>query len=96
MHFMQLIEREGSRAGMRSTAGVPWAAPLAIGMSLSGPSARRGVVDCALGCAAVVDRYEDGEAVVVGGVSWVFEDFMAAEALSREGALKADEEPVLV
>ncbi len=49
-----------------------------------------------MGCAAVVDRYEDGEAVVVGGVSWVFEDFMAAEALSREGALKADEEPVLV
>jgi hypothetical protein len=48
------------------------------------------VVDCAL-VGAVVDRYEDGDAMVVGGVSWVFENFMAPVALGRVGALKTEE-----
>lgn len=54
------------------------------------PSARRGVVDCAL-VGAVVDRYEDGDAMVVGGVSWVFENFMMPVALGRVGALNTEE-----
>jgi hypothetical protein len=87
---MHLIEREGFRAGTRSTAGVSWTDPWVIGMSLSGPSERRGVVDCAL-VGAVVERYEDGEARVVGGVSWVCERLMAPWAPGRVGALKPDE-----
>ncbi len=51
--LMHLIEREGSRAGMRSTTAVSWTDALGIGKSLSVPSARRGVVDCALVGAAV-------------------------------------------
>lgn len=88
---MHLIEREGSRAGTRSTAGVSWTDPLRIGTSPSSPSARRGVVDFALP-GAVPDRYEDGDAIVVGGVSWVYGYFMAPEAPGgRVGALKTEE-----
>jgi hypothetical protein len=40
---------------------------------------------------AVVENYEDGEARVVGGVSWACERLMAPGAPGREGALKSDE-----
>ena len=90
MRLMHLIERAGSRAGTRSTAGAPRTDPLGIGTSPSIPSARRGVVDCALGGAAV-DRYDDGDAIVVGGVSWLLARFTAPEALGRVGALKTEE-----
>lgn len=95
MHLMQRIEREGSRAGTRSAAlgkraWVSWTDPLGIGMDESAASARRGVVDCAF-VGIDVDGYEDGESMLVRGVSWLLELLTAAGALGRVGALKTEE-----
>lgn len=92
MRFTHLIERDGSRAGTRSKAGASGTdGPLGIGAGPSPPpSARQGVVGCAL-AETVVDRYDDGEVRVVGGVGWVCGSFTATDGLGRAGALKTEE-----
>lgn len=95
VHLMHLIERDGSRAGARSrTLGMAAAGsltdPLGIGMNPSTPSARRGVVGFGFSGFGA-DRYEDGESMLVRGVSWLLELFTAAVALGRVGALNTEE-----